>query len=68
METLPKHEEKKRIRVLSQLATNLEYFQHEPHVQWYFVNEDELDDVEMVVEVPKVHALNIEAYPTNPPV
>jgi hypothetical protein len=66
LEALPKHFFKKRIKVFSLLATNLEYFQCEPHVQWYFVNEDELDDVEMVVEMPKVHVLNIETYPTNP--
>jgi hypothetical protein len=38
-----------------------------PHVQWYSMNEDELDDGEMVVGMPKVHILNTETYLLDPP-
>jgi hypothetical protein len=51
--SLQKHEEKKKIKVLFQLVVNLKYFQCE-HVQWYVVNANELDDVEMVIELLKV--------------
>jgi hypothetical protein len=30
------------------------------------MNEDELDDVDMVVGMPKVHVLNTKAYLVNP--
>jgi hypothetical protein len=31
------------------------------------MNEDELDDVEMVVGMPKVHVLNTKTYLVDPP-
>jgi hypothetical protein len=33
---------KKKVR--SQLTISPKYFQSEPHIQWYSMNEDELDD------------------------
>jgi hypothetical protein len=31
------------------------------------MNKDELDDVDMVVGMPKVHVLNTKTYLVNPP-
>jgi hypothetical protein len=55
------------MKVRFQLTISPKYFQGEPHVQWYSMNEDELDDGEMVVGMPKVHVLNIKAYILYPP-
>ncbi len=57
----------RKMKVRSQLTISPKYFQGEPHVQWYSMNEDELDDGEMVVGMPKVHVVNIKAYILDPP-
>ncbi len=60
-------EKTRKTKVHSQLTNSPKYFQGEPHVQWYSMNEDELDDGEMVVGMPKVHILNTKAYLLDPP-
>jgi hypothetical protein len=62
-----KIEKTRKTKVRSQLINSPKYFQGEPHVQWYSMNKDELDDGEMVVGMPKVHVLNSKAYLLDPP-
>jgi hypothetical protein len=55
------------MKVLLRLVSNLKYFQGKPHVRWYSMNKNELQDAKMVVGVPEVHVFNIETYLVNPP-
>jgi hypothetical protein len=65
LEALSK-QEVSRMKIHSWLIGSLEYFQGEPHVSWYWMNKDELDDVEMVVGMPKLHVLNTKTYLVDP--
>ncbi len=40
---------KKENKVPSQLVGNPSYFQGKPHVQWYSMNENDLDDSKIVL-------------------
>jgi len=48
---------KKENKVPFQLVGNPSYFQGKPHVTWYLVNENDLDDAKMVLRLLKVHVL-----------
>jgi hypothetical protein len=48
---------KKKNKVASQLAGNPSYFQGKPHVQWYSMNENDLDYAKIVLGLVKVHVL-----------
>lgn len=44
-------------KVPFQITGNPSYFWGKPHVQWYSMNENDLDDAKIVLGLLKVHVL-----------